>query len=119
MKAVPDPNDAYGILLRKEFELLQRVSDSYLIHEHLETHNEPIYFYQFMRRTDGHGLQFLAESELLSMSTHHTGSQAENVIRGFASNIVELEQYMDFLRNRMFRQTLLCHKNVELKQELV
>jgi methyltransferase-like protein len=105
-------------LLKKEFELLQRMSDSYLIHEHLETHNDPVYFHEFMRRAEEHGLQFLAESELLSMSTHRTGSQAEEILRGFASNIVELEQYMDFLRNRMFRQTLLCHKSVKLQQEL-
>ena len=118
VKAVPDPNDAYGILLRKELELLQKVTDSYLIHEHLETNNDPIYFYQFMRRAEGHGLQFLAESELLSMATNRTGSQAENVIRGFASNTVELEQYTDFLRNRMFRQTLLCRKDVQLRKEL-
>ena len=115
---MPNPGDAYGILLRKELELLGRVSDSYLIHEHLETHNEPIYFHDFMRRADGQGLQFLAESELLSMATHETGSEAEKVIRGFSSNVVELEQYMDFLRNRMFRQTLLCRKTVQLAQQL-
>src|SRR5690606_22117285 len=26
---------------------------------------------------------------------------------------IHLEQYMDFLRNRMFRQTLLCHQDVK------
>jgi methyltransferase-like protein len=31
---------------------------------------------------------------------------------------VELEQYTDFLRNRVFRQTLLCRKDVKLRREL-
>jgi methyltransferase-like protein len=31
-----------------------------------------------------------------------------------AKSTIELEQYMDFLRNRTFRQTLLCHQDVRL-----
>jgi methyltransferase-like protein len=29
-----------------------------------------------------------------------------------------MEQFMDFLRNRMFRQTLLCHKNIQIQRHL-
>jgi methyltransferase-like protein len=31
--------------------------------------------------------------------------EVESVLHG----LIHLEQYMDFLRNRMFRQTLICH----------
>jgi methyltransferase-like protein len=38
------------------------------------------------------------------------------MLESVASNRVETEQYMDFLRNRMFRQTLLCHRDVPLER---
>jgi methyltransferase-like protein len=38
-------------------------------------------------------------------------AEIENVLHMLSPDIVHLEQYMDFLRNRMFRQTLLCHAN--------
>src|SRR5690606_22068915 len=36
----------------------------------------------------------------------------------FAGDAIALEQYMDFLRNRMFRQTLLCHADVPVQRML-
>ena len=38
--------------------------------------------------------------------------EVESVLHMVSSDIVHLEQYMDFLRNRMFRQTLICHDSV-------
>jgi len=35
--------------------------------------------------------------------------EVESVLPMLSSDIIPLEQYMDFLRNRMFRQTLICH----------
>jgi methyltransferase-like protein len=35
-----------------------------------------------------------------------------------AGDLIQMEQYMDFIRNRMFRQTLLCRKEVSLDREL-
>ena len=117
VKATEGSNDAYCFLLRNEFEILRRTSDSYLLHEHLEADNEPMYFHQFMEMADAHGLQFLAESYLLSTWISQTAGPAEKVVRDLASDILELEQYTDFLRNRMFRKTLLCRKGIDLVRE--
>src|SRR5260370_39418469 len=38
-------------------------------------------------------------------------AEIKNVLQMLSQDLVHLEQYMDFLRNRMFRQTLLCHKS--------
>ena len=35
-----------------------------------------------------------------------------------AHDVVEMEQYMDFVRNRTFRQTLLCHKERNVSRKL-
>ena len=38
----------------------------------------------------------------------------EKTLKILATDQIQAEQYMDFLRNRMFRQTLLCHEGVAL-----
>jgi methyltransferase-like protein len=40
------------------------------------------------------------------------GPEIEQTLRAISPDLLHMEQYMDFLRNRMFRQTLLCHTNL-------
>ena len=108
----------YGALLQQELKLLQRVPDTYLLHEHLEEFNEPLYFHQFVQRVADHGLQYLAEAQINSMMVGRYGPEIEKTLRGFSGGLLDIEQYMDFLRNRMFRQTLLCHAEVRLAERL-
>jgi methyltransferase-like protein/SAM-dependent methyltransferase len=113
-RAVPAGNTAYGLLLREQSELLRQHSDSYLFHEHLEEHNEPLYFLQFCERLAAHGLRYLGEAELHTMvagTSFAPGVQQE--LAELAPSLLEQEQYMDFLRSRTFRQTLVCHDGVQ------
>ena len=45
-------------------------------------------------------------------------SEVRDVLQMMAADVVHLEQYMDFLRNRTFRQTLLCHETIRLSPRL-
>lgn len=110
-QSVRDEKSAYTILLRQEVETIRRQADHYLYHEHLEEVNDPTYFYQFVERAEKHGLQFLAEARVGTMYTANFGPDVEKTLRILATDLVQMEQYMDFLRNRMFRETLLCHKD--------
>jgi methyltransferase-like protein/2-polyprenyl-3-methyl-5-hydroxy-6-metoxy-1,4-benzoquinol methylase len=116
--SVPTENCYYGILLKDELELIKRCKDSYLFHEHLEEINAPIYFHQFMERCSRHGLQYLAEADFSTMLTSGFPTEVADTLRRISHHIVRTEQYMDFLRNRLFRQTLLCHEGLPLKREL-
>lgn len=89
-------------------------NDSYLIHDELSEVNEPIYFYQFVERAERHGLRYLAESDFPTMLASNLPPQVAETLRQMAQDTITLEQYMDFLRNRTFRQTLLCHQDVRL-----
>jgi methyltransferase-like protein len=42
----------------------------------------------------------------------------DEALNRMGRDIIEIEQYMDFLRNRLFRQTLLCHRGVKLNRAL-
>ena len=99
----------YNQLLVAEAERLARSPDSYLYHEHLERSNSPIYFHQFIERAAGAGLQFLSEADVSEMLTSHFPAAVASTLERISPDLLHLEQYMDFVRNRQFRQTLLCH----------
>ncbi len=111
-KAVGEQNrGAYATLLKSETEILKLMDDNYLFHEHLEEVNAPVYFYQFIERAQAHGLRFLGESMISHMVPGNYPKEIEQVLQRLAPDIISMEQYMDFLRNRLFRHTLLCRPN--------
>jgi methyltransferase-like protein/SAM-dependent methyltransferase len=113
-----DPSGPYGQLLGQEVERLKQNSDSYLYHEHLEQTNAPLYFHQFMERAERAGLQYLSEADLGDMLTALMPSATASTLERISPDILHLEQYMDFVRNRLFRQTLLCHSSLRPKRGL-
>jgi methyltransferase-like protein/SAM-dependent methyltransferase len=105
-------------VLAQETAAIQKFNDSYILHEYLEEFNEPVYFHQFVARAAAKKLQFLAEAEISSMLPASFGSDTEQKLRAIAGNPLDLEQHMDFLRTRLFRQTLLCHDHHKLDHTL-
>jgi methyltransferase-like protein len=116
-EAVPPDNNAYGLLLRQESETLQGYSDAHLCHEHLEEHNDPLYFFQFNERLQAKGLRYLGEAEPHTMLAHLPEAAARR-LAGLAPDFVQMEQYLDFVRNRTFRQTLLCRAHHRPRYDL-
>jgi SAM-dependent methyltransferase len=99
--------EAYGIALKNEAQMLRNCPDHYLYHEHLEDHSRPYYFHEFVAKAQERGLDFLAESKLGAMAAANYSDAQQRALGAIATNIVELEQFMDFMRNRTFRETLL------------
>lgn len=116
--SVPTENNHYGMLLKTELELIKRSNDSYLFHEHLEEFNQPLYFHQFADRAAGHGLQYLGEAEFGTMLASGFPKEVAETLKRISPNIINTEQYMDFIRNRFFRQTILCRQGITLKRNL-
>ena len=101
------------MMLRNELDSIVHSDDSYLLHEHLEDINEPVYFHAFAERASSAGLQYLGEADFGVMSVENFPEQVQGMLLSVSRDTIEIEQYMDFLRNRAFRQTLLvrddCH----------
>jgi hypothetical protein len=108
----------YHQLLRNEADRLARSPDSYIFHEHLERTNLPTYFHQFMDRAERVGLQFLSEAVVSEMLTSNFAPPVAETIERISPDLLHLEQYMDFVRNRQFRQTLLCHDECRPRRSL-
>ena len=110
--------DPFPAMLRQNLDLIRRQTDSYLLHDHLEEVNDPVYFYQFVERAQKQGLQYLGESDFATMLTNMYPKEVTETLQRVAKDIVRMEQYMDFLRNRTFRQTLLCKSDLTLKRNV-
>jgi len=108
----------YGSVLKKEAEQLRTKDDYYILHDHLEAVNEPLYFHQFMERAGRHGLNYLGEADFVTMLGTEFAPPVTQTLASVAPDVQSREQYMDFLRARTFRQTLLVHKDVALTRKL-
>jgi SAM-dependent methyltransferase len=113
-----DDVSAYGAMLRTEAERLRRAPDDYLFHEHLEPVNQPEYFYRFIERAAAHELAYLGEAEFSRMLGNEFGPSVAQTLARVAPDVLRREQYMDFLRNRSFRETLLVRKEVVLNRKV-
>lgn len=103
--------------LREEIRRIRKAPPSYLFHEYLETFNQPLLFSDFIARAQNHGLAYLADTELHTLFPSTLGEAVEQSLADIDDGI-EQEQYLDFIRNRNFRQTLLCRKEDETEREL-
>ena len=106
----------YSNILKQELDYVTERSDSYLLHDHLETVNDPIYFHDFVSRASSHGLQFVSEVQGTLIPEESLPPGIADGLREFAGNPLEFEQFLDFVLNRRFRQSVLCHTGLEVPQ---
>src|SRR5207245_11686800 len=111
VESVADPDGAYARILKEEAAQLRDSGDSYLLHEHLEEVNQPLYFYQFAERFAAKGLRYMREARFSPMASRIRPEATDKLCR-LAADEIQCEQYLDFLRNRTFRRSLLCHNQV-------
>ncbi len=106
--------DVYRSVLKQERERIRGFADSSLFHDDLAEENAPVYFYQFVEHAARHGLQYLSEAHFTETQAGVFPAEVVAVLNQIADSLVAKEQYLDFLKGRRFRQTLLCHAACEL-----
>ncbi|MCC6453819.1 MAG: methyltransferase regulatory domain-containing protein [Caldilineaceae bacterium] len=105
----------YVELLNKD---LKGTDNSFLLHDELSEVNDPVYFYQFVDHIGQHGLQYLIEADLRTVLPLSFTAGTQSALQEMAKDAIDLEQKMDFLRNQMFRQTLVCHTEVPVARRI-
>ncbi len=108
----------YVTFLKHEMEMLSKHTDNYLYHDHLEENNHPMFFYEFMEMAQARSLQFLSESSLASMVTSNLSPKAAEALTKLTSDLYHRSQYTDFVTNRLFRQSLLVHRDLKVHRHL-
>ena len=100
-----EPADA---AVRAEFRRIAGEPDSPLFHDTLAEPNDPVWFHEFVAHAALHELEYVAEA-LPSMMAG--GGLAPRVRQFLASqDRLAREQYLDFVRVRRFRQSLVCRR---------
>jgi methyltransferase-like protein len=84
--------------------------DDYVLHEHLERFNSPCYFLEFGRRAEPYRLAYLADAQPQLMFAVNYGDKVSvPLLKECGHSQILVEQYLDFVVNRTFRQSLLVH----------
>ncbi len=103
---------AYGRFLQEESAYLEGREDAYIAHEMLEAENKAFYLRDFMKEASDYGLSYLGDARAMVTGVEELRPAPANWIREAASTPLEREQYLDFIRMRMFRSTLLCRTGI-------
>lgn len=110
--------DVYGTILKTQFELLSNPMHREVVyHDYLSPFYRPVYFSQFATHAAQHGLQYLSEADYAETQDIQFPPAIRQTLAQFDDeHIVHREQYLDFLKGRAFRQTLLCHADRPLQR---
>jgi methyltransferase-like protein/2-polyprenyl-3-methyl-5-hydroxy-6-metoxy-1,4-benzoquinol methylase len=117
-EAVKDDTSAYGSAVRTEAERLRKQGDYYILHDHLEEQNEPLYFEEFIGRAARHKLAYLGEADFGTMRAGEFSPHVREKLAAIAPDVLRREQFMDFIRNRPFRETLIVREGVPLARKI-
>lgn len=114
MVELASANSVFGHITTQSLNLIHNKSTDYIFHEYLEEHNQPCYLIDFEQQIKKYGLAYLGDSHLSFMYAQHLSQENRaRLYRVCENNQVLFEQYLDFLHNTSFRQSLICHAQVE------
>jgi methyltransferase-like protein len=101
---------AYGPAIRHEaLHLLNETQPAVMYHDDLSSINEPYSVTEFVGQARRHGLEFLGEADYHEFNPALLGAEAQGRLEAMCGDDRVLnDQYLDFLKGRRFRQTLLC-----------
>jgi methyltransferase-like protein len=112
-------NSVHDVQLRFFGKTLQDFPNlsSYLLHEYMETHNTAFYFYRFAEDLKSFGLQYICDADQANFELDSLLPDTAAAFEKISENDIEMEQYIDFLKNTRFRRSLICHKEMDLNSD--
>jgi SAM-dependent methyltransferase len=93
--------------MRGEVREALQSPDAALAHDDLSEPNIPVHFDEFVADAARAGLTFVAEAHLNAMTGEGLASNVREALGGL--DRLAREQYLDFIRFRRFRESLVCH----------
>ena len=103
-------SSAWQPMVEEEVRLALSVEDGWFFHDDLSPVNDAFYVREFVARAGQHSPQYLGDVEA------HLMFDTRVSLDWVSGDVMEREQYLDFLCLRPFRQTLLCASEVGLER---
>jgi methyltransferase-like protein len=111
-------DDPFRVLIEGQLKRMEKRNPLAIFHDELGEINNPLHFSDFVAHAGRHGLQYLSESELPSAPDPGYRADVQHTLQSTAGdNIVAREQVLDFMRIRMYRETLLCHAERDVRRD--
>lgn len=107
------PEAALRPFIEEETVSIENAHPSSTYHDDLADVNHPFYFEEFVEGIEKAGLRFLAESEPVSNFLGRFPRTTQDALNELWHDYLRREQYIDFLRMRKFRSSLVCHLECE------
>ncbi len=108
-EGVPDPDPIEQAVAYQASTALER-TDSSLYHDYLAPVFEPVYFRDFAEHALAHALAYVTDASVADTYNMKLSKQAlEAVGAARQAGRIFQEQFLDLLRVRRFRRSLLCH----------
>jgi len=101
---------AWQPMIEAEIQQTFTADDGWFFHDDLAAVNDAVYFRDFVARAARQSLQYLGDAR------PHLMFDSRTPIDWVGGDVLEREQYFDFLCLRSFRQTLLCASDVRLER---
>lgn len=109
------PKDSlYQSVIKMELSQFAERTAENIFHDDFAEVNQPFYFHEFIEQIQPHGLQFLSEVDSFWMEAGQLSADILKKLDELGDDIVRREQYIDFIKCRPFRSTLVCHDNIVL-----
>lgn len=117
---ITDERSPWKALFRDELKLNFDRDERVVFHDDLADCFVPVSFGDFAERAVRRGLQFLSEAHLSEAPEPNLEAEALALLRQLAGDdVIAYQQYLDFVKYRRFRQTLLCHAEIRLRRHEV
>src|SRR5208283_1284562 len=115
LEAPENKDNSAPAFLKDEVKGILDRSPEVVFHDELSDDYYPLYFSDFTKHAARHGLQYLSEANIFDLEPGRVSKETRERLETYArGQRLELEQYMDFLKCRKFRQTLLCRDGIDI-----
>jgi len=116
---IPTQGNAYMFLLK----LIQQTQVSskdhaYVLHDYLERDNDAFYFHEIVKKGQALGLQYLGDATFIGREFASQSPETSREIMPITRDLIDFEQHIDFLINRVFRCSLFCHEGLSIRPKI-
>ena len=116
--AAATPNDSlYQSIIKMELKQFGERTAENIFHDDFAALNQPFYFHEFVDLITPHGLQFLSEVDSFWMEAGQLSPEILKKLDDLGDDVVQREQYIDFIKCRPFRSTLVCRSDKTIDRQ--
>jgi hypothetical protein len=115
---VREENDLFRAVVENQLTRMEKRPAAVTVHDELTEAYYPVHFIEFVEHARKHGLEFLSEAALPPPPDPTYSSEIRSALeKAVGDDFLLQEQLLDFLRIRMYRETLLCREGSGVRRD--